>query len=213
MQNYFVLLTVSVPDSETLQSMIRRERELRSSPLCVRAYSLPLASRRGINRQIRLRVVREFNLLDSIAEELELAAYQFAEEAEECHQKQQQQQQAFSSLVWEPRKPGGVLVPIPPKRAASSRSRQLQHHNDQLHKAELRAASQQLAALDLPVVDDHRDDEDDGNEDGGMRLHQLSEFIPDIAALSIINNPHGAVHPQMNLPHFVAPLQPPEAYR
>ena len=47
--------------------MVRRERKLRQSALCQRAYSLPLASRRDINRQIRLRVVREFNLPDSIA--------------------------------------------------------------------------------------------------------------------------------------------------
>ena len=65
--------------------MIRRERKLRQSPLSQRAYSLPLASRRDINRQIRLRVVREFNLPDSMAEELESAAYQF-EDVEELQQ-------------------------------------------------------------------------------------------------------------------------------
>jgi len=81
---------VPVPDSETLQAMIRRERKLRQSPLSQRAYSLPLASRRDINRQIRLRVVREFNLPDSMAEELESAAYQF-EDVEELQQQQHTQ--------------------------------------------------------------------------------------------------------------------------
>ena len=105
--------------------MIRRERKLRLSPLAQRAYSLQLASRRDINRQIRLRVVREFNLPDSIAEELESAAYQFAEEADESqqHQVQQIQQQATSALIWEPRKSNNsivaVRVPVPPKRMTS----------------------------------------------------------------------------------------------
>lgn len=160
--------------------MIRRERKLRLSPLAQRAYFLPLASRRDINRQIRLRVVREFNLPDSIAEELESAAYQFAEEADESqqHQIQQLQQQASSALVWEPRKSSSmaVRVPVPPKRL-TSRSRPFQ-------KSE-------------PVLDVATDD-------GDHQLHhsQLSEFIPDIAALSI--NPS---------PHFAPSLQPPEPYR
>lgn len=72
--------------------MIRRERKLRLSPSSQRAYSLPLASRRDINRQIRLRVVREFNLPDAMADELESAAYQFAEEVEEEPQQQVVQQ-------------------------------------------------------------------------------------------------------------------------
>lgn len=161
--------------------MIRRERKLRLSPLAQRAYFLPLASRRDINRQIRLRVVREFNLPDSIAEELESAAYQFAEEADESqqHQMQQLQQQASSALVWQPRKSNhslAVRVPVPPKRL-TSRSRPFQ-------KSE-------------PVLDLTGDD-------GDHQLHQsqLSEFIPDIAALSI--NPS---------PHFIPSLQPPEPYR
>ncbi|XP_046631781.1 BTB/POZ domain-containing protein 7-like isoform X1 [Daphnia pulicaria] len=163
---------VPVPDSETLQAMIRRERKLRLSPLAQRAYSLQLASRRDINRQIRLRVVREFNLPDSIAEELESAAYQFAEEADESQQ--QQQIQATSALIWEPRKSSSVRVPVPPKRM-TSRPKPFQ-------KSE--------PALDFDD-DDHQ-----------LHQSQLSEFIPDIAALSI--NP---------LPQFVPSLQPPEPYR
>ncbi|KZS20813.1 BTB/POZ domain-containing protein 7 [Daphnia magna] len=170
---------VPVPDSETLQAMIRRERKLRLSPLAQRAYSLQLASRRDINRQIRLRVVREFNLPDSIAEELESAAYQFAEEADESQQHQIQQQiQATSALIWEPRKSSSIAVrvPVPPKRM-TSRPKPFQ-------KSE--------PVLDLAMDDD------------GHQLHQsqLSEFIPDIAALSI--NP---------LPQFVPSLQPIEPYR
>lgn len=160
--------------------MIRRERKLRLSPLAQRAYSLPLASRRDINRQIRLRVVREFNLPDTIAEELESAAYQFAEEADESqeHQMQQMQQQATSALIWEPRKsnPVAVRVPVPPKRM-TSRQKTFQ-------KSE--------PVLDLPMDDDNHQ----------LQQSQLSEFIPDIAALSI--NP---------MPHYVPSLQPPEPYR
>jgi BTB/POZ domain-containing protein 7 len=168
----FKKIQFKVPDSETLQAMIRRERKLRLSPLAQRAYSLQLASRRDINRQIRLRVVREFNLPDSIAEELESAAYQFAEEADESQQ--QQQIQATSALIWEPRKSSSVRVPVPPKRM-TSRPKPFQ-------KSE--------PALDFDD-DDHQ-----------LHQSQLSEFIPDIAALSI--NP---------LPQFVPSLQPPEPYR
>jgi BTB/POZ domain-containing protein 7 len=168
----YLKIKFKVPDSETLQAMIRRERKLRLSPLAQRAYSLQLASRRDINRQIRLRVVREFNLPDSIAEELESAAYQFAEEADESQQ--QQQIQATSALIWEPRKSSSVRVPVPPKRM-TSRPKPFQ-------KSE--------PALDFDD-DDHQ-----------LHQSQLSEFIPDIAALSI--NP---------LPQFVPSLQPPEPYR
>lgn len=101
--------------------MVRRERKLRMSPLSQRAYSLPLASRRDINRQIRLRVVREFNLPDSIAEVLESAAYQFAEEADDSQPAQPHQTQH----VWEQRKltPLAVRVPLPPKRNSATPAR------------------------------------------------------------------------------------------
>ena len=156
--------------------MIRRERKLRQSPLAQRAYSLQLASRRDINRQIRLRVVREFNLPDSIAEELESAAYQFAEEADESQQ-QTHPATASSALIWEPRKSSiAVGVPVPPKRMTS--------------RPKAFAFQKSEMVLDL-ATDNHQ-----------LHQSQLSEFIPDIAALSI--NP---------LPHFVPSLQPPEPYR
>lgn len=166
--------------------MLKRERKLRLSPLAQRAYSLTLASRRDINRQIRLRVVREFNLPDSIAEELESAAYQFAEEADETQQQPAQSpHQAVSSLVWEPRKSTGTSVPVrvhPPKRLTM------------LSSSRTRTFNKPEQTMDMAV-------DDDDDDDGQLHQSQLSEFIPDIAALSI------------NMPHYVAPLQPPEPYR
>jgi BTB/POZ domain-containing protein 7 len=53
--------------------MLKREHKLRQSPSCQRAITLPLSSRHEINRQIRLRVVREFNLPDAVADLLEVA--------------------------------------------------------------------------------------------------------------------------------------------
>lgn len=53
--------------------MLKRECKLRQSPSCQRALALPLSSRQDINRQIRLRVVREFNLPDPVAILLENA--------------------------------------------------------------------------------------------------------------------------------------------
>lgn len=60
-----------VPDVATMSAMLKREQKLRQSPSCQRAIALQLSSRHEINRQIRLRVVREFNLPDQVANMLE----------------------------------------------------------------------------------------------------------------------------------------------
>lgn len=63
-----------VPDAVTMSAMFKREQKLRQSPSCQRAIALQLSSRHEINRQIRLRVVREFNLPDPVADMLENSA-------------------------------------------------------------------------------------------------------------------------------------------
>lgn len=55
-----------------MNAMIKREQKLKSAPSCHRALCLSRSSRHEINRQIRLRVVREFNLPDSVADLLEV---------------------------------------------------------------------------------------------------------------------------------------------
>lgn len=60
-----------VPDPAVMAAMLKREQKLRQSPSCQRALNMPLSSRHEINRQIRLRVVREFNLPDPVADMLE----------------------------------------------------------------------------------------------------------------------------------------------
>lgn len=60
------------PDVSTMNAMVKRDQKLRSAPGCQRAISLPLSSRQEINHQIRLRVVREFNLPDPVAYLLEV---------------------------------------------------------------------------------------------------------------------------------------------
>ncbi|KAJ8923731.1 hypothetical protein NQ315_010312 [Exocentrus adspersus] len=60
-----------VPDPAVMTAMLKREQKLRQSPSCQRALNMPLSSRHEINRQIRLRVVREFNLPDPVADMLE----------------------------------------------------------------------------------------------------------------------------------------------
>uniref|UniRef100_A0A1I8MTT8 BTB domain-containing protein n=1 Tax=Musca domestica TaxID=7370 RepID=A0A1I8MTT8_MUSDO len=59
------------PDTQTLAAMLKREHKLRQSQLCQRALHLPLSSKHEIDRQIRLRVVREFNLPDAVSDLLE----------------------------------------------------------------------------------------------------------------------------------------------
>ena len=63
--------------------MLKRECKLRQSPSCQRALALPLSSRKDINRQIRLRVVREFNLPDPVALLLENASSAYRLEDDE----------------------------------------------------------------------------------------------------------------------------------
>ncbi|KAK7863556.1 hypothetical protein R5R35_011180 [Gryllus longicercus] len=72
-----------VPDAATMSAMLKREQKLRQSPSCQRAISLPLSSRHEINRQVRLRVVREFNLPDAVADLLENAACYCAQDEED----------------------------------------------------------------------------------------------------------------------------------
>lgn len=54
-----------------MMAMAKREQKLRNATCCQRALALPLSSRQEIGRQIRLRVVREFNLPDGVADQLE----------------------------------------------------------------------------------------------------------------------------------------------
>uniref|UniRef100_A0A1A9Z0E9 BTB domain-containing protein n=1 Tax=Glossina pallidipes TaxID=7398 RepID=A0A1A9Z0E9_GLOPL len=63
--------TIPPPDTQTLAAMLKREHKLRQSPMCQRALHLPLSSKHEIDRQIRLRVVREFNLPDAVSDLLE----------------------------------------------------------------------------------------------------------------------------------------------
>ncbi|XP_030378792.1 BTB/POZ domain-containing protein 7 [Scaptodrosophila lebanonensis] len=64
-------VAIPPPDSQTLLAMRKREHKLRQSPMCQRALLLPLSSKHEIDRQIRLRVVREFNLPDEVSDLLE----------------------------------------------------------------------------------------------------------------------------------------------
>ncbi|RZF39979.1 hypothetical protein LSTR_LSTR002382 [Laodelphax striatellus] len=73
---------IPAPDAVTMAAMLKREQKLRRSPGCQRAIALPLSSRHEINRQIRLRVVREFNLPDQVADLLENTACYCSEEEE-----------------------------------------------------------------------------------------------------------------------------------
>ncbi|BES93865.1 BTB POZ domain-containing protein [Nesidiocoris tenuis] len=74
---------IPVPDTNTMSAMLKREQKLRSAPSCQRAIALPLSSRHEINRQLRLRVVREFNLPDAVAHLLESASCYRIEEDED----------------------------------------------------------------------------------------------------------------------------------
>lgn len=60
-----------VPDPDIMNAMLKREQKLRQSPSCQRALNMPLSSRHEIYRQIKLRVVREFNFPDAVADMLD----------------------------------------------------------------------------------------------------------------------------------------------
>ena len=91
-----VAAAIPVPDSETVLGMVKRERELISTPVYQRAASLLFADRRQLRRQVRLRVVREFNLPDSVADVLEGASYTEDDEEDQqqdLHSQRNQQHQ------------------------------------------------------------------------------------------------------------------------
>ncbi|GLV45027.1 uncharacterized protein CBL_14400 [Carabus blaptoides fortunei] len=95
-----------VPDAVTMSAMFKREQKLRQSPSCQRAIALQLSSRHEINRQIRLRVVREFNLPDPVADMLENSACYCLDE------------QASAGDMSASNKPDSVVQPSPSKPAS-----------------------------------------------------------------------------------------------
>lgn len=78
--------TVPIPEPEVVAGMVRRERELTASPGYQRAAGLLFADRRMLRRRVRLRVVREFNMPDTVAEVLENATYtDETQQTPHCH--------------------------------------------------------------------------------------------------------------------------------
>jgi BTB/POZ domain-containing protein 7 len=63
--------SIPAPDPTSMGNMQKREQKLRQTPTCQRALSLSLSSKHEIHRQIRLRVVREFNFPDEVSTLLE----------------------------------------------------------------------------------------------------------------------------------------------
>jgi len=59
--------SIPAPDPSSFEAMQKREQKLRQTPMCQRALALTLSSKHEIYRQIRLRVVREFNFPDDVA--------------------------------------------------------------------------------------------------------------------------------------------------
>lgn len=63
--------SIPAPDPTSMANMQKREQKLRQAPTCQRALTLTLSSKHEIYRQIRLRIVREFNFPDEVANLLE----------------------------------------------------------------------------------------------------------------------------------------------
>lgn len=63
--------SIPAPDPTSMGNMQKREQKLRQTPTCQRALTLTLSSKHEIYRQIRLRVVREFNFPDEVSNLLE----------------------------------------------------------------------------------------------------------------------------------------------
>lgn len=59
--------SIPAPDPSSFEAMQKREQKLRQTPMCQRALALTLSSKHEIYRQIRLRVVREFNFPDEVS--------------------------------------------------------------------------------------------------------------------------------------------------
>jgi BTB/POZ domain-containing protein 7 len=63
--------SIPAPDPTSMANMQKREQKLRQAPTCQRALTLTLSSKHEIYRQIRLRIVREFNFPDEVSNLLE----------------------------------------------------------------------------------------------------------------------------------------------
>lgn len=63
--------SIPAPDPSSMGNMQKREQKLKQTPTCQRALSLTLSSKHEIYRQIRLRIVREFNFPDEVSNLLE----------------------------------------------------------------------------------------------------------------------------------------------
>lgn len=63
--------SIPAPDPTSMGNMQKREQKLRQTPTCQRALTLTLSSKHEIYRQIRLRIVREFNFPDEVSNLLE----------------------------------------------------------------------------------------------------------------------------------------------
>nr|CAD7393613.1 unnamed protein product [Timema cristinae] len=151
-----------VPDAATMSAMLKREHKLRQSPSCQRAIALPLSSRHEINRQIRLRVVREFNLPDAVAELLENAAcYCSSQEDEDT---EMLEDDAPSPPL--PSKSVGVL-PLPPHLGRNMTFPRGYHH----HRHELPAVVTEGDNYRM-----HAEPESSSCSDG-----HLSDIMPDVA--------------------------------
>lgn len=77
---------VPIPEPEVVAGMVRRERELTASPRYQSAVGLLFADRRMLRRRVRLRVVREFSMPDTVADVLENATYtDESQQTPHCH--------------------------------------------------------------------------------------------------------------------------------
>ena len=66
--------SIPAPDPTSMGNMQKREQKLKQTPTCQRALTLTLSSKHEIYRQIRLRIVREYNFPDEVSNLLENAA-------------------------------------------------------------------------------------------------------------------------------------------
>lgn len=170
-------VAIPPPDPSTLIAMQKREQKLRQSPGCQRALSLPLSSRHEINRQIRLRVVREFNLPDDVADLLESSTCYCGDDG--TGSKQEDLNSLQQPMEHDTSPPASPIEPI---ASASGYGRNMTFPRQPTQSAQqhtLGRRKQELPALVVEGVEAYR--LADAIEVNSCSEGHLSEIMPDVA--------------------------------
>ncbi|XP_059619616.1 BTB/POZ domain-containing protein 7 [Phlebotomus argentipes] len=177
-----VAAALPAPDPNTVAAMAKREQKIRQSASCQRAFALPLSSRHEINRQVRLRVVREFNFPDAVADMLENASCYCVDETRGVNDVRDELEGSLDDGASPPPSPALPTEAAAVQNVAACYGRNMTFPRQQQQQQNHVIRRQELPALII-----------EGDASGGYRLPMaeqessscsdghLSDIMPDVA--------------------------------